>query len=93
MTNDNLNDESINLQEKYKDVLQRIANIEVYIIKLRNDMRDLMRGLPFDEANKIATLNIALDMTRQQLHNNLNDFEKEIEQVLKNQETKPEDEK
>lgn len=86
MTNDNLNEESVNLQEKYKDVLQRIANIEGYIVKLRDDMRDLMRGMPFDEANKIATLNIALDMTRQQLHNNLDNFEKEIEQALKNQE-------
>jgi hypothetical protein len=87
MTKDKINDEPVNLQEAYKNILQRTANIEVYIAKLRDDMRQLMKGLPFDEANKIANLNISLDMIRQELHNNLTDFEKELENKI----IKPED--
>ncbi len=80
MANKTIDQYASELQERYDALLKRIAIIDSALIKIRDEIRKLMPGLPLEEANKLATFNIDLQMQREILRQHLRDFEDEIRQ-------------
>jgi len=83
MTNETINDDTNDLQALYKNILQRVANLNVSIIRVRNELRKFMAGLPFEEANEIANLNINLGRLHNILDHELHQLEDKINQKTK----------